>query len=318
MTLKDAIDLSGTSQATLTFSWLIESGLDTGEYLALDLWNGTAWNEVARLRGDVDAEDVWHDEEIDLSDYLIGNFKLRFRGTMSLSIEDANVDVVRIMLTPSPTPTPTPSPTPTPAPTPTPTPTPTPSPTPTPTPMPSPTPTPTPMPSPTPTPAPTPTPTPNPTPTPAPDEVFFDSFDDSALSNWVQGGQDDWFCSTQRAVEGSYSAEVDGWAVDATMTLKDDIDLSGMSQATLTFSWLIESGVDTGEYLALDLWNGTAWNEVARLRGDVDAEDVWHGEVIDLSDYLIGNFKLQFRGTMSRSDEDANVDVVRIEGIPSP
>jgi hypothetical protein len=119
-------------------------------------------------------------------------------------------------------------------------------------------------------------------------------------------------------VEGSYSAEVDGWAVDATLTLKDAIDLSGTSQATLTFSWLIESKLDNDEYLALDLWNGTAWNEVARLRGDVDQEDIWHDEEIDLSDYLIGNFKLQFRGTMSRSDEDANVDVVRIEGTPSP
>jgi len=132
------------------------------------------------------------------------------------------------------------------------------------------------------------------------------------LANWVQDAQNDWFCSTQRAVEGSHSAEVDGWAQDATLTLKDAIDLSGTSQATLTFSWLIESGLDTGEYLALDLWNGTAWHEVARLRGNVDLENVWHNEVIDLSDYLIGDFKLRFRGKMSLSSEDANVDVVRI------
>ncbi len=147
--------------------------------------------------------------------------------------------------------------------------------------------------------APTPTSTPTPTPTPTLDEVFFDSFDDSALSNWVQDAQNDWFCSTQRAAEGSHSAEVDGWADHATLTLKDTIDLSGTPQAILTFSWLIESGLDTGDHLALDLWNGTAWDEVARLSGDVDAEDVWHDEVIDLSDYLIGDFKLRFRGKMS-------------------
>ena len=113
-------------------------------------------------------------------------------------------------------------------------------------------------------------------------------------------------------MDGSHSAEVDGWAGDATLTLKDALDLSGTSEATLTFSWLIESGVDTGEYLALDLWNGTSWNEVALLRGNVDAENVWHDEAIDLSDYLIGDFKLRFRGKMSLSREDANVDVVRI------
>ncbi|MGB2799783.1 MAG: hypothetical protein WBC82_08075, partial [Dehalococcoidia bacterium] len=90
------------SQANLTFSWLIEIGLDSGEYLALDLWNGTTWVEAAKLRGNVDPENVWHDEVIDLSDYLIGDFKLRFRGKMSLSREDANVDVVRIMLPSTP------------------------------------------------------------------------------------------------------------------------------------------------------------------------------------------------------------------------
>ena len=132
------------------------------------------------------------------------------------------------------------------------------------------------------------------------------------MANWVQDGQNDWLCSTQRAVEGSHSAEVDGWAGDATLTVKDDINLSGTSQATLTFSWLIESGLDTGEYLALDLWNGTTWVEAAKLRGNVDPENVWHDEVIDLSDYLIGDFKLRFRGKMSLSREDANVDVVRI------
>lgn len=145
-----------------------------------------------------------------------------------------------------------------------------------------------------------------------PIEVFSDSFDGGSLANWVQDAQNDWLCSIQRAVEGSHSAEVDGWAGDATLTMKDAIDLSGTSQATLTFSWLIESGVDTGEYLALDLWNGTTWDEAARLKGNVDTENVWHNEAIDLSDYLIGDFKLRFRGKMSLSSEDANVDVVRI------
>ena len=71
-------------------------------YLALDLCIGTAWDEAARLKGNVDPENVWHDEVTDLSDYLMGDFKLRFRGKMSLSSEDANVDVVRIMLPSTP------------------------------------------------------------------------------------------------------------------------------------------------------------------------------------------------------------------------
>jgi len=153
---------------------------------------------------------------------------------------------------------------------------------------------------------------------PAETEVFFDSFEDGKLTNWVQDSQQDWFCSTQRAVEGSRSAEVDGWASDARLTLKNTFDLSHFSGATLTYSWLIESGLDTGEYLALDLWNGTAWKEVTRLRGNVDPENVWHNKTIDLGSYLLPNFKLRFRGKMSDYTEDANVDVVKIIGNAQP
>jgi putative hemolysin/PKD repeat protein len=149
-----------------------------------------------------------------------------------------------------------------------------------------------------------------------PVELFIDSFEDYYLSNWVQDSQNDWFCSPQRAVEGSRSAEVDGWAQNASLTLKEAVNLSEVSDATLSFSWLIESGVDSGEYLALDLWDGTSWNEAARLRGDVDLENVWHNEVIELGSYLRDDFKLRFRGKMSATDEDANVDLVRIVGSP--
>ena len=163
-------------------------------------------------------------------------------------------------------------------------------------------------------------PEPTPTPTPPPGEVFFDSFEDCLLTNWVQDSQNDWFPSSQRSrnPEDNCSAEVDGSAADAALTLKDPIDLSGMSGATLTFSWFIEGGFDPGEYLALDLWNGATWNEVARIRGEVDEEDVWHDEVIDLSNYLIDGFKLRFRGKASLSLEDANVDMVKIEGSAPP
>jgi hypothetical protein len=144
-------------------------------------------------------------------------------------------------------------------------------------------------------------------------ELFFDSFE-GRLRNWVQDSQWDWFCHVQRAVDGRRSAEVDGSAIDSSLILKDAIDLSEMSGASLSFSWFIERGLDTGEYLALDLWNGTAWDEVARLRGNVDQENIWHDEVIDLGAYCIEDFRLRFRGTMSSRYEDANVDAVRIVG----
>ena len=105
--------------------------------------------------------------------------------------------------------------------------------------------------------------------------------------------------------------EVDGRANDATLTLKNSIDLSGKSSATLTYSWFIERSWDSGEYIALDVYDGS-WQQVAILRGNVDQENVWHHETIDLSSYMSSNFKLRFRAKVSRSNEDGHVDNVKI------
>jgi PKD repeat protein len=142
--------------------------------------------------------------------------------------------------------------------------------------------------------------------------VFSDSFEAGEWNGqWVEDRQNDWFRSTQRATDGSHSAEVDGSASDATLTMATPLDLDSYGTATLTFDWLIESGFDSGEYLALDVYDGT-WHELARLRGNVDSEDVWHHETIDLSPYLASNFQIRYRAKVSGSSEDADVDNVRI------
>ncbi len=146
---------------------------------------------------------------------------------------------------------------------------------------------------------------------------FQDSFEDG-LGQWVQDSQNDWFVSTQRATDGSHSAEVDGGATDATLSLKDSIDLTGKTSASLTFSWLIESGLDIGEYLCLDLYNGTNWQQYKCLRGNVDPENVWHDENVDLSAYMVESFKIRFRARMSLYNEDANVDNVTIAALGTP
>ncbi len=148
----------------------------------------------------------------------------------------------------------------------------------------------------------------------AADLLFFDSFEVSEWNGqWVEDSQNDWFRSTQRATDGSRSAEVDGSANNATLTLANSLDLSGYSSVELTYSWYIESSWDTGEYIAIDVFNGS-WQEVDRLRGNVDAENTWHHETIVLDDYLSAGFLLRFRASVSDSSEDGNVDNVRIVG----
>jgi PKD repeat protein len=145
-----------------------------------------------------------------------------------------------------------------------------------------------------------------------PTEVFFDSFESyyDWNANWSQDSQNDWRRRIARSIEGNYAAEVDGRASDSQL-ISAPIDLHGKQNATITFWWYIESGLDAGEYLAFDISaDGGAWKPAASLRGDVDQEDAWHNMSIDVTG--INNIKIRFRATMSGSSEDAYVDVVKV------
>ena len=51
-----------------------------------------------------------------------------------------------------------------------------------------------------------------------------------------------------------------------------------------------------------------------QLRGNVDAENTWHNETVDLAAYSSTNLLIRFRSSVSGSSEDADVDNVRIVG----
>lgn len=152
--------------------------------------------------------------------------------------------------------------------------------------------------------------------------LFADSFElggnsNDWVGNWVEDGQDDWFRRSQRATHGSISAEVDGRATDATLTLSMPLDVSGYASATLTYDWLIESGFDGSEYVSLDVSSdgGATWHtDVRRVDGNVDAKNSWHSESVDLTPYASSNVVVRFRAKASQSSEVANVDNVQIVG----
>ncbi|MBI2611648.1 S8 family serine peptidase [Candidatus Gottesmanbacteria bacterium] len=170
--------------------------------------------------------------------------------------------------------------------------------------------------TPTPTPSPTLTPSPTPTPTSAPIQVFSDSFELSEWNGlWSEDSQNDWFRSRQRRQgTGRYSAEVDGSASDAQL-ISNLINLQGKTNATIEFYWFIESGLDLGEYIAFDVSTdgGTNWAEKARIKGNEDTENTWKFVSINLNN--ISQLRLRFRGKMSLSSEDADVDVVSVKAF---
>lgn len=154
--------------------------------------------------------------------------------------------------------------------------------------------------------------TPTTTPPATPVTLFEDSFETN-LSNWTQDSQNDWFRSNQRAKGGSFSAEVDGSATDAQLISKTVAVLGG-GTTTVSFSWFIENGLDLGEYLAFDVSrNGGAWTELARLRGAQDTENAWQNREFTIAPAT--TLKLRFRGKMSASSEDADVDTVLVKTL---
>lgn len=157
-----------------------------------------------------------------------------------------------------------------------------------------------------------PEPEPEPDPEPPSGEVtvFSDSFE-SGLGAWTQDSQNDWFQSSQRSTDGSRSAEVDGRASNASISTAV-ISLAGKQNARVTFDWLIENSLDGGEYVAFDISTngGSSWTEYGRLRGNVDQENVWNSASFEVSG--ASSIRLRFRGTMSASGEDANVDNVTV------
>ncbi len=143
-------------------------------------------------------------------------------------------------------------------------------------------------------------------------QVFSDSFEVSEWNGlWVEDTQNDWSRSSQRAINGSFSAEVDGRTTDASLTT-NILDLQGKTNATITFSWFIESSLDGGEYVAFDTSDGTTWTERARIRGNVDTENVWKNVTVTVASSSVPSLQLRFRGLMSGGDEDANVDNVKV------
>lgn len=151
--------------------------------------------------------------------------------------------------------------------------------------------------------------------------LLADSFEQGEWNgNWVEDGQNDWARRSQRSADGSYSAEVDGSATNATLSLANSLDLTSYSSAELTFSWYIESGFDSGEYIALDLYDGNSWSEVRRIDGSSGwfpgpQENSWINETIAIDgSYLVSDFQLRFRAKVSSSSEDGFVDNVKVEG----
>ena len=94
-----AIDLSNYLDAQLSFWRFVDDGLDSGEYLKVEISNdnGTNWNQVFYWTDGSGDDNLWHQESLQLdTSYLTDNFVIQFNASASLSSEEVEVDDVLV------------------------------------------------------------------------------------------------------------------------------------------------------------------------------------------------------------------------------
>ena len=97
LTLTNSLDLSQYSSAKLSFWRFVDSGLDGDEYLKVELYNGRTWNTIYHWSHNLNNDDNrWNMESYDLSSYLVSNFKIRLTTQQSNTIEDVQLDDIKI------------------------------------------------------------------------------------------------------------------------------------------------------------------------------------------------------------------------------
>lgn len=148
--------------------------------------------------------------------------------------------------------------------------------------------------------------------------LFFDPFPN--LNAWNETGEGDWNVETLPSswtypiftASGSPAAHVDNCDTSCTITLGSTIDLSGYTSATLEFLRYIDSNLDTGEYLRVDVWNGSSWVQAFNWTSPNGDDSQWRSEQLNLTPYLVDDFRVRFRVQASETNEHVYVDDVRI------
>ena len=143
---------------------------------------------------------------------------------------------------------------------------------------------------------------------------FDENFDD--LTNWSKSGDNRWNVVSSWYEDlppngGNFISSKN--CDNSCMLTSDTIDLSSYSSATLEVSRFVDSSLDGGEYLSIEVYNGNTWTEIAKWGADNNEDtDEWEDESINITRYLDDNFKIKITSLQSSSSEDTGLDYIRI------
>jgi len=97
LTMQNGLNLSGLSNVVLSFWRFVDQSIDSGEYLQIQAYNGSSWDTIFSWSGGNGDDDTWHFESYALPvKYLFNGFKIRLVSSESSSIEETEVDDLKI------------------------------------------------------------------------------------------------------------------------------------------------------------------------------------------------------------------------------
>lgn len=151
--------------------------------------------------------------------------------------------------------------------------------------------------------------------------LFFDNFS-SGLGQWSETGHGDFNTESLHAstgypavASGSPAAHADNCSTECTLTLLNSIDLTRCQSATLDLLRFVDVQLDVGEFLRVEMWDGTAWLPVTSWGGGSGDDDTWHAEQISLAPFMsVSDFRVRLVTKQNSTVEHVHVDDLRILG----
>ncbi len=158
-----------------------------------------------------------------------------------------------------------------------------------------------------------------------PEQIFFDDFQDTTFSNWIESNEFDWNIEkpSERQIPNTVSSNLVAHADKCSssngciLSLKNAIDLSLYESASLDFWRYLDNWLDNWEFLEVQLFDWSSWDTIFYWTNNQWDDNNWHYESFDLSDYLVSNFNLRFISKQNSSREEVEIDDILIKWIVS-
>jgi peptidoglycan/xylan/chitin deacetylase (PgdA/CDA1 family) len=154
----------------------------------------------------------------------------------------------------------------------------------------------------------------------SPDGTLFSDDFESGFTKWTETGEGDWNLESPSEIQvpGNSSnlvAHSDNCDSTCTITITNSINLSSYSSDTLSFWRFVDNALDNGEYLKVELYDGSQWNTVFNWTNNSGDDNIWHQETVNLASYIgISDFKVRFVSHESGGLEETEIDDVIITG----